>query len=392
MPEKNRLNNSKINHGVFEMLEESINKKMETSKFMAPVLEKLEDIEPLIWYRYHLDKGISGDGSEYHIYVRQGSSNNLCIFLSGGGVAWNEYTAARPITGAKVMNKEPNYYWNNLRPVTQLMNINLGITDVKRKKNPFAEWNFVVITYSTGDFHVGNNNFVYRNENGEKEVLHFHGYKNFKESMKVATKLFKNPDKILIAGNSAGAFAVPVLTDTIADKYYKDCTDITLLSDSGQLLYKDWQKTAKDIWKCKDYIWKSIQTDNLTLDWYRALYKKHGNRFRYLYSSSIFDYLLSAYYNDVTNKVYETDMHVQKAFYDQLKEFTKELIKLNPEFGFYYNNWSVPAVTGTGTVHTAVREVYFTTGKQNGITMAEWLSDAVNGKVYNVGMELLDMF
>ena len=61
--------------------------------------------------------------------LKRAQSDNLCVFLSGGGVAWNEYTAARPVTGGKVAAGLPNYYWNNLRPFTQIMNINIGIMD-----------------------------------------------------------------------------------------------------------------------------------------------------------------------------------------------------------------------------------------------------------------------
>ena len=76
--------------------------------------------------------------------------------FSGGGVAWDEYTAARPVTGGKMAAGLPHFYWNNLRPLTQLMNIHVGITDENNAQNPFNEWNFVIITYSTGDFHIGN--------------------------------------------------------------------------------------------------------------------------------------------------------------------------------------------------------------------------------------------
>jgi hypothetical protein len=54
--------------------------------------------------------------------------------------------------------------------------------------------------------------------------------------MKVAKKLFPSPEEILIAGNSAGAFAIPALSGEIVDDYYPDAKDITLFSDSGQLL------------------------------------------------------------------------------------------------------------------------------------------------------------
>ena len=66
----------------------------------------------------------------------------------------------------------------------------------------------------------------------------------------------------------------------------------------------------------------------------------------------------------------------------QLKEIT-------PHFGLFLNEWKLPIITMGGTVHTSVREPHFTLFTQNGISMAEWLRDAVDGKVYDVGLDLL---
>lgn len=370
-----------------DFVENRIGKAIENSGRKAEDLPK--DPKPMTWYRVPLERGLSGDGSEYYIYVKLGDPDKLCVFFSGGGVAWNEYTAARPVTGGKVAAGQPNYYWNNLRPFTQIMNINVGITDIVSEKNPFRDWSFVVITYATGDFHVGNNDYPYKAEDGSDEVLHFHGYVNFLQSMAVAKDLFPSPKQILIAGNSAGAFAVPALAGEIADNYYDKVRNITLFSDSGQLLYKNWRKTAKNIWQCKETIWKPIRSDNITLDWYKDLYEKHGERFRYLYSSSVRDYLLSAYYNDIINKRYVSDSLVQEEYFRQLKEMVAELKKLTPHFGIFLNEWKIPLITMGGTVHTSVREPHFTLFSQNGITMAKWLKDATDGKVYDVGLDLI---
>ena len=92
---------------------------MEVEKHLeAPDL--IEEPEYQVWYRVSIPEGITADGSEYHVYLKKAESDDLCIFLSGGGVAWNGYTAARPVTGAKVAAGLPNFYWNNLRPFTQL--------------------------------------------------------------------------------------------------------------------------------------------------------------------------------------------------------------------------------------------------------------------------------
>ena len=371
-----------------DFVENRIGKAIENSGRKAEDLPK--EPKPMTWYRVPLERGLSGDGSEYYIYVKLGDPDKLCIFFSGGGVAWNEYTAARPVTGGKVAAGQPNFYWNNLRPFTQIMNINVGITDIVSEKNPFRDWSFVLITYATGDFHVGNNDYPYKAEDGSDEVLHFHGYVNFLQSMAVAKDLFPSPKQILIAGNSAGAFAVPALAGEIADNYYDKVRNITLFSDSGQLLYKNWRKTAKNIWQCKESIWKPIHTGNITLDWYKDLYEKNGERFRYLYSSSVRDYLLSAYYNDIINKRYVSDSLVQEEYYRQLKEMVAELKKLTPHFGIFLNEWKIPLITMGGTVHTSVREPHFTLFSQNGITMAKWLKDATDGKVYDVGLDLIE--
>ncbi|MBO5998360.1 MAG: pectin acetylesterase [Lachnospiraceae bacterium] len=370
------------------MTPDFLHKKTEGPTIIPPLAEPGQRLKSRVWYRVNIPDGISGDGSEYHIYVKRAPSKDLCIFLSGGGIAWNEYTAARPVTTPKMLIRLPNYYWSNLRPVTQIMNINIGITQTGSVRNPFNDWNFIVIPYSTGDLHLGNNDFVYHTDNGEENILHFHGYSNFRSAMDAGASFFPEAKRILIAGNSAGAFAVPALAGDIADLYYPDCSDITLFSDSGQLLYKKWKKTLRDVWKTDKRFWSAVHSENITLDFYRALFKKYGNRFRCLYSSSTRDYLLSTYYNDVTNKIYKTDRDVQDAFFAGLQKMIKELKELSEDFGIYIDPWKFPFTQG-GTVHTAVRELYFAFKTVDGITMARWLADAVSGDVYDVGMKLL---
>ena len=387
LSEKRKIRKQMLEQHLGDFLENSISKRIVEKDLLAPVLP--EKPEKKVWYRVPILMGKSGDGSEYYIYVKIADPKKLIIFFSGGGVAWDEYTAARPVSGGKVAADLPNYYWNNLRPFTQIMNIDMGIMNMKDAANPFKDFSIIDITYATGDFHVGNNEFPYQGEDGEQHVLHFHGYMNFMESMCIAKNMFPSPKKLLIAGNSAGAFAVPALTDEILSMWYPDVKDVTLLSDSALLLYKKWNYTAREVWNAPEPICKVIDSDNITLCWYRNLYKKYGEKLRYLYSSSTRDYLLSAYYSDVTYKKYQTDSDVQDAFYNQLKEMVKELKEITPNFYMYINNWAIPIITKKGTVHTTVREPYFTRFTQDDVTMARWLYDAVNGNLYDIGMDLL---
>ena len=61
-----------------------------------------------------------------------------------------------------------------------------------------------------------------------------------------------------------------------------------------------------------------------------------------------------------------------------------DLKKLTPRFSFFLNDWKNLFLMRGGTVHTAVRQKRFYT-KLNGISMARWLGDAVEGKTAGCG-------
>ncbi len=387
MQKQNLTRNQITMEYIGDFVENRIGERIE-KRYEAPVLEGTPKDQ--VWYRIPIPEGLSGDGSGYHIYLKKAESSHLCVFLSGGGVAWNEYTAARPVTGAKVAAGLPNYYWNNLRPFTQIMNINTGITELGNPRNPFDHWNIVVITYATGDFHVGEADFPYTAEDGSQQVLHFHGHINFQNAMKVGKKFFPDPDKLLIAGDSAGAFAVPAVTNEILENYYPECRDITLLSDSAQLLYRRWRRTAREVWGAPESVWEPLHSSNITVDWYRNLHHIWGERLRYLYAGSPRDYLLSSYYNDVANKSYTTNHDIQEIYFRQMRQMLKELKGITDSFGFFIYNFRNLRMMLGGTVHTIVRHRNFYFRTRSGVSMAEWLGNAVNGKIRDVGMEFVD--
>lgn len=347
-------------------------------------------MQPHVWYRVPLENGLTADGSPYHIYVRKGSGRKLCVFLSGGGMAWDSRSAAHPVTGGRVVAWMPNYYWSNLRPFTQIYNIGVGITDNHARINPFYDWNFIVVTYATGDLHLGRSLYRYSDESGEERVLHFHGYDNFRAAMDAGKRLFPEAEQLLIAGESAGAFAVPALSEQIADEDYPGCPDITLLSDSAMIYGDFWEQAARDVWNVQPGVLRDLQGQNLTLELYRALYRRQGERFRYLYASSVRDYLLSAFYNDVHNQQYATDEKVQRIFRVQLKTMVRELRQAVPGMGFYLYDWKRPGIARGGTIHTIIRQPEFYLHHRGKPSAARWLSCAADGHVFSVGLEKLE--
>ncbi len=372
-----------------DFVEQSLGGKIEGSKYEAPVLEG--EPEEKTWYRIPIEEGMAGDGSEFHIYIKKGiSAENLCIFFSGGGVAWNEKMASAPVTGGKVAAWQPNYYWNNLRPFTQIMNINVGITEL-RDFNPFRDWNFAVITYATGDFHLGSNVFIYNDEEGEEKVLNFVGHDNFRMSMDRIKELFPEPEKLLIAGDSAGAFATPALSPEIIDDYYPDVRDITLFSDSALLLREGWKDTITNMWNAPASISDAIHTSNITADWYEHMTSAYGDRCRYLYASSPHDYLLSAFINEEKSGEYFTDEPTQREFEESLRQMYLRMSNYEQSMYFYFYEFKMPHIFGRGgTIHTAVRSPHFFIKNTDGESMAQWLMEAVCGYPKNSGTGILE--
>ena len=369
-----------------DFLENSIGEQIE-SRFEAP--EITASPETGVWYKMPIEKGKAGDGSEYHIYIKKHRTKKLCVFFSGGGVAWDEKMAAEPVTGGRVVAGRPNYYWNNLRPFTQIMNINIGITE-SRRRNPFDTWNFAVITYATGDFHVGTDEMTFYDNEGQKEKLRFRGYRNFTESMQKVRELFPKVEKLLIAGDSAGAFATPALSPVILEQYYPEVEDVTVFSDSALLERADWSDTLHNVWHAPQQIADASHSENLTLDWYEALMKKEGKRCRYLYASSVRDYLLSSFQHDILTGEFKTNEEAQEDYFNRLKKMVEKMSALSQPVHFFLYDWKNPMLAGGGTIHTAVRQPQFYLPGPEGMTMAQWLNDAVHGIPGDAGRNLLN--
>ena len=70
------------------------------------------DLPLYAWARLDLsDKTKCSDGSDYHVYVRRGESNNLIVHFAGGGVCWDAETCSQPITITHLTGYYFPYIW-----------------------------------------------------------------------------------------------------------------------------------------------------------------------------------------------------------------------------------------------------------------------------------------
>ena len=99
---------------------------------------------------------------------------------------------------------------------------------------------------------------------------------------------------------------------------------------------------------------------------------------------------MSAFYNDVTNKVYDTDSQIQEDYYRQMQKMIAQLRDLDPGFTFFIHEWHRPlSMYKGGSIHTVIRQPEFTLRTQDDVTMAYWLSECVEGRLFDVGLHLL---
>ena len=68
----------------------------------------------------------------------------------------------------------------------------------------------------------------------------------------------------------------------------------------------------------------------------------------------------------------------------------RQLRGICPGMAFFISDWKHLVPSQGGTVHTAVRQPFFYLKTKDNISMAEWLSGAVDGNLQNVGIELLE--
>ncbi len=342
------------------------------------------------YYRVYPGAGYSAKGEPFHACLKLGQvSDKLLIFFGGGGVSWNEYTAARPnnlFTG----HLEQSHYFNDLEWMGDLLPMEGICSD--REDNPFRDWNILVIPYATGDFHCGAGNFPYMALDGSHRELCHHGYLNTCSLIQQVKHWVGSPKTLVIAGNSAGAFGVTLMADDIIAEF-PDCNDITCVPDSALLISRDWRRIAREVWHSPVHICDRLTGNNIALDSYTALYQKYGDRLRYLYICSVRDALLASCQNalDGGKLIYNKEMG--ERFQKDLTEMCHSLIRQIPGIGLYLFSapWSAPGYEAAElTEHCVLGTPLMYTLQEEGRTPCDWLCDALTGNVSQIGMAYLN--
>lgn len=154
-------------------------------------------------------------GAPYRTSVRETDSDDLVIFLQGGGACWSGFCLA--VVGAP--SGIPG----------------IDILDADLAENPVRDWDAIYLPYCDGSFFAGDaahDDDI--NGNGRRE---HRGLANLTGALEVAKAHFAAPRRILLAGSSGGAYGL-LLAGPLVRHYYPDA-ELILMADSGIGLGRD---------------------------------------------------------------------------------------------------------------------------------------------------------
>jgi len=340
------------------------------------------------WQMKVVEGAICSTGKPYTVSFRKGTSNNLLVMFQGGGMSWNEYTADRPLSVSALLGLAEGYYINRMMNATINMT-HVGLLKINDERNPFHDWNILNVPYSTADFHLGDNEFHYTAGNGKEKILYHHGYKNMEKILEVLHEEFpESPEKLMIMGSSAGGFGVLYYAPLIA-ALYPWCANVTVYSEATHISTPLWKSITQDVWKIPADLQNYVESDNLIYDLFRYARDNMPEGTKFLHSNSVWDRDLTRFLNKLRGREMAVSPEGLQEFHRSLLPVEKQLKKDIPNLHYYLTDYNKNAKDGT-TPHTfAGHPELLYTPMQDGISLADWLYQATEDVLQDVGEKFL---
>ena len=134
------------------------------------------------------------DGTpSYYTIIPRKDSENLLIFMFGGGACWDAVTCSTGMA-LNLTRTPPSQDWNNGE----------GVFSHQDPANPLRDFTVVTVPYCTGDVFVGDTKIDYGKPFSTWE-LHHKGYNNALLTLQAASQIFPDAKKVVLMGTSAGA-------------------------------------------------------------------------------------------------------------------------------------------------------------------------------------------
>lgn len=343
-------------------------------------------------YTFLPEGAICSDGSPYHALFRKGALNKLLVVLDGGGLAFDKFSAAYP-SGDTYVEGTLSFYDAYCKPSKNAY-ARLGLFHEKCRKSPFYGWTLLYVPYATGDFHSGNGDFTYEDQEGKEKVFHAHGNRNLHLCLDFIKKICPTPEKLVVLGCSAGGFGTAFVGNDILDAF-PECKDCACIVD-GAAFDCDLRECAETLWHTPDSILAALHTSDLVADGLEYLYEHQKDRVKIGYVISTKDFALTRYQNFLdTRKEMGWPPEATDRMYHIISNTIRRLQASIPTFSYFLYNYNFNAVNGKplesngATSHCCLWVPEFMRFKREGTTGIEWLQSILDGKTVQIGKDLL---
>lgn len=289
------------------------------------------------------DGPLCRDGSEYSMATRDTGSDELVIFLEGGGACWSTLCAATSSASKGIPGN--------------------GILNPDEPGNPVASWNTVYLPYCDGGLFASDADNDYDGD-GQPETFQ-RGLHNLSAALDVAVSTFPAPSRILLTGNSAGGFGT-IFALPLVRTLYPD-VPIELINDSGiGILRPDQPEFAESVlfddWNAEAFIPTSCDSclgeDGHFTDYHKWQLEQDDN-FRLALMSYKQDAVIAITFSQVGGEVFEAAL---------IEEMT-DLEAAYPE--------RVSTFIANGSAHTFLQLDLGVTA--DGVTVLDWVTAMLDG-------------
>ncbi|RFS16798.1 pectin acetylesterase-family hydrolase [Emticicia sp. C21] len=352
-------------------------------------IAKVDEVHDMGWHTIPF-KGntLCSDGSEFAIFVRKGTSKNLVIYFSGGGACWDDTTCGEPISLMSAFDSDSKdlksfYLPSLLRFFPKAVG---GIGDTDNPANAFRDWNFVFIPYCTADLHIGNITNTYTFD-GKKFEIHHNGRNNSLSALDWVFANFKEPDKVMVAGESAGAYGSAFWTPFVADHY--SGKKIYQLSDGALLTSNRWKEILDRVWQSESTHFLGFQIGKDIFE--DALMDRTDStkrQIKYLHSNTLYDEVLPRFSASLNHTPTQSN-HFIDEWSINTRASMNRLHQSGINYNYFITDWGYDSLRHA-TQHTITTNEFYYSTKADGISYAEWLKkNVIDDKDLSLGKKLL---
>lgn len=339
-------------------------------------IENAATNSPNTWVYIGDDEMKSRNGGETgYLASINPNSTQLIVYFEGGGACFNVPTCNSNRNAFGSTEGQQYVAAFNSNPVP-LIDRNLA-------SNPYADWSYIFIPYSTGDVHSGSNNDA-DIPNGGPQDQQMNGFDNFTEVVEELAEFYGSNGftDIVVTGSSAGGYGTYLNFTQVADTFTS--AQMTGIIDAGPMFFDETIFAA-----CLADVWDNLFQFSYPNDYTTVVQGEYDQELQ-----GIYEYLSRKYPSANFGLISDLQDEVIRYFFGfgltncsntnsviPALEFEQALYDVDTQLD-NFSNWNVYLVPDNQ--HTFLGSNRWQTTTVSDIDLGQWLEAVRNGTAEDV--------